>query len=351
MGSETRTESGGVYNQPRTFFGDSLQIVKTIERRRNDGFDSKVRSATLMREGKKLMADDKQYVKESPLKWLSLLLVAGGLACVAAAICYAAREYDARSGEQVAAIRAQTEAIKSEPLRRQSYEEKLAAYARLTEAASKIAAMKADGANAAQLQEPVEQFRTLAWGPAAVAQGADVKAAIDLFAGALDSDADAGQLQQLSLDLAHICANGAREGTVTDATADPDYGANSAILAHMREIARGPEALHAATRWLGLLDAGKYGESWQAASGFLQSSVTQEQWERKIGGLRKALGDTGSRKLKGEDYLKPAAGGGDGERMVLQFDTTFAQKNDATEIVTTILDSDGQWKAAAYSVK
>jgi hypothetical protein len=238
-------------------------------------------------------------------------------------------------------------------LARDFYEQKLAGYARLTEAAAKIAATKAAGANAAQLQDSVAQFHTLVWGPVAVTRGRDVGAAIVSFDNALQADADAQQLQQLSVDLAHLCANDAGEGFPQAGQHEgaEKYGPNSAILASMSEITRAPEALHAASQWLAMLDAGQYDESWQAASASLQASVTQEQWERKAGGLRKALGAAGPRKFKSEDYVKPAPGSGDPERIVLQFATQFAERNEAVETVTATPDKDGNWKVSAYSAK
>ena len=298
------------------------------------------------------MADEKHRMKEHPLNWMNAWIVSAALVCVAASICYAIREYDLRSRELAGAINAHTAVMKSQDLRR-FYEEKLAAYSKATEAASKIAALKSAGAPAAQVQDAVTQFKTLLRGPVSIAEGRDVNSAMDLFNGALDADADAGQVQQLALDLAHVCANEARD--VLPAAAQTEggagYGPSSAILGHMRQIARVPESQQAAAQWLALVDAGQYAESWKTASGYFQSTFAQEQWERKIGGLRKALGGMVSRKFASADYAKPAQDAPEGERMILLFNTSFANKSDAVETVTTMLDKDGQWKVSAYSVK
>ncbi len=136
-------------------------------------------------------------------------------------------------------------------------EDKRAAYAAATEAASRIAALKTAGAPAAQVQEAVTRFKTLLWGPASITESRDVRAALALFNGALDGDADASQLQQLSLDLAHVCGNETHDVAPVAGRADsaPDFGPNSAILAQMREVTRGPEAQQAAGQWLALVDA------------------------------------------------------------------------------------------------
>lgn len=298
------------------------------------------------------MADEKHRAKESPMKWITGWIVATALVCVAGSIYYAIGEYNARSREQVDAINGQTALMKSEAARKY-YEEKLAAYGKVIESASKIAAMKSAGANAAQLQDQVTQFRTLAGGAVLVIGGRDANAAVALFNRALDTDADAGQFQQLALGLARVCANDARAVApqVSQSDPAPAYGTSDEILAKMKEITSGPESRRAAAQWLAMLDAGQYGESWKAASSGFQSATTQDQWERKIAGLRKALGVVASRKLKSEDDTKAAPGSPEGERIVLQYDTSFAEKNDSVEIVTTMCDKDGAWRAAAYSVR
>ncbi len=291
------------------------------------------------------MPDDDHHPrpKRSPLSAIPFLIVAVGLFGVAAAIYYATGEYRAISGEQTAALNAQNALLKRQEQRKE-YDTKLAAYARVTEAAAKIAALKSSGANASQLQEPIGQFRTLVWGPEPLTAGPDVTAALAIFNAALDANADAPQLQELSTDLANLCASDAQ------ASLPPSSGARqpdaAAILAKMNETIRAPESQHAANQWLALVDSGDYAGSWKTASENFQASVPQDQWERRVGGLRNALGAVESRKSKSADFS--AANGG---HMVLQYDTSFAQKSGAVEIVTTTCDKDGAWKVSAYSVR
>ena len=292
------------------------------------------------------MAEEKH--RRPIIGFISAFFITAGLAGVAGAIVYAAREYDTRSAEQTDAIREQTTEIHRAELHK-GREEKAAAYTRLTEAAAKIAAVKAAGAAPDQMQAEVAEFRALAWGPASITGGRDVDTALTLFAKAIDLNADTGQLQQLSVDLAQVCANDT--GELEDDKRGSDYPANAEILARMQEIVRGPEAQHAAGLWLGLVDDGKYADSWKSASASLQSAVTQEQWETRIGGLRKALGAPGPRKFKGEEYAKSAPGAPEAEHIVLQYETSFAEKDGATETVTTVCDKDGSWRVSGYSVK
>ena len=110
-------------------------------------------------------------------------------------------------------------------------------------------------------------------------------------------------------------------------------------------------AQKSAEQWLALVDAGKYAESWKTAAAYFQTAVSQDQWEHAIVAVRKPLGDLVSRKLKSAQYTKSLPGAPDGEYVVLQFDTSFANKKEAVETVTPMLDKDGKWKVSGYYIK
>ena len=111
------------------------------------------------------------------------------------------------------------------------------------------------------------------------------------------------------------------------------------------------EAQKAAEQWLALVDAGKFGEGWNAAAGYLQNAVSQQQFESSLAAVRKPLGDLVSRKLKSAKYTKSLPGAPDGEYVILQFDTVFSNKKAAIETVTPLLDKDGKWKVSGYFIK
>jgi hypothetical protein len=110
-------------------------------------------------------------------------------------------------------------------------------------------------------------------------------------------------------------------------------------------------AQKSAEQWLALVDAGNYAESWKTAAGYFQTAVSQDQWEHTIVAVRKPLGDLVSRKLKSAQYTKSLPGVPDGEYVVLQFDTSFANKKESVETVTPMLDTDGKWKVSGYYIK
>ena len=110
-------------------------------------------------------------------------------------------------------------------------------------------------------------------------------------------------------------------------------------------------AQKAAEQWLALIDAGNYAGSWKTAAAFFQTAVPQADWEHTMVADRKPFGDLVSRKLKIASYTKSIPGAPDGEYVIVQFDTSFANKKEAVETVTPMLDPDGQWKVSGYYIK
>jgi hypothetical protein len=110
-------------------------------------------------------------------------------------------------------------------------------------------------------------------------------------------------------------------------------------------------AQKSAEEWLALIDIGSFAESWKTAAGYFQTAVSQDQWEHTIVAVRKPLGDMVSRKFKSAQYTKSVPGAPDGEYVILQFDTSFANKKEAVETVTPMLDPDGKWKVSGYYIK
>ena len=63
-------------------------------------------------------------------------------------------------------------------------------------------------------------------------------------------------------------------------------------------------AQKASEEWLALVDAGRYGESWDAASEGFKAAVNREKWLMQLNGTRPALGRVISRKLAKSDYMR-----------------------------------------------
>jgi hypothetical protein len=106
-----------------------------------------------------------------------------------------------------------------------------------------------------------------------------------------------------------------------------------------------------AEKWLGLVDSGKYTESWTEASELFKNSITQEQWKRTVEAVRKPLGKIITRKLSTKTYTTSLPGVPDGEYVVIQFNTSFENKKSAIETITPMKDKDGKWRVSGYYIK
>jgi tRNA A-37 threonylcarbamoyl transferase component Bud32 len=106
-----------------------------------------------------------------------------------------------------------------------------------------------------------------------------------------------------------------------------------------------------AEKWLSLIDRGNYSESWEESSAIFQGAVTAAAWENSMSTFRKPLGNLVSREVKSAQRMTELPGVPDGQYVVMQFATSFANKKNTIETVTFMLEKDGQWKSAGYFIK
>src|SRR6476620_10167967 len=91
------------------------------------------------------------------------------------------------------------------------------------------------------------------------------------------------------------------------------------------------EAQKAAEEFLSVIDAGRFGESWNMTGGYMQRGVSAEMWQRKLESMRKPLGAVVSRKLKSSTLEKTTLQVPGTEYFKLQFETSFKNKERAVE--------------------
>ena len=106
-----------------------------------------------------------------------------------------------------------------------------------------------------------------------------------------------------------------------------------------------------ATAWLALVDAGKYGQSWNEAAAVFRSALTKAQWEAALDKARKPLGKVLSRKLSGAKYTTELPSAPAGEYVVIQYETKFEGAPSATETITPMREKDGSWKVSGYYIR
>lgn len=123
-----------------------------------------------------------------------------------------------------------------------------------------------------------------------------------------------------------------------------------AYLIVPRSVTNNP-AVEPAQAWLQDIDAGHYAQSWTNAAAYFQSAITSEKWVEAVQQVRKPLGPLVSRKAKSAQEMSSLPGAPDGQYIVMQFETSFANKKSAIETVTFMLEKDGQWKSAGYFIK
>jgi serine/threonine-protein kinase len=107
----------------------------------------------------------------------------------------------------------------------------------------------------------------------------------------------------------------------------------------------------AAEAWLGHVDGGDYAGSWREASAYVQGAITEQAWVESLHRVRTSLGQLLSRQLKQVQHTQSVPGAPDGDYVVMQFDTRFANKQAAVETVTFMQEKKGEWKAAGYYIK
>jgi opacity protein-like surface antigen len=110
-------------------------------------------------------------------------------------------------------------------------------------------------------------------------------------------------------------------------------------------------AVEASSAWLGLVDGGRYAESWAEAAELFRGAVPKSQWVRQVGGVRAPLGKVIERKLRSRSYQTSLPGAPDGEYVVLQYETSFANKKTAIETVTPMREKDGRWRVSGYYIR
>ncbi len=110
-------------------------------------------------------------------------------------------------------------------------------------------------------------------------------------------------------------------------------------------------AVEAARAWLGLVDAGKYRESWSEAAPFFKERVGEEEWVKMVSLVRSPFGALKSRELMNANYVTSLPGAPDGEYVVIQFQASFANKAEAVETVTPMKDDKGTWRVSGYYIK
>ena len=92
-------------------------------------------------------------------------------------------------------------------------------------------------------------------------------------------------------------------------------------------------------------------QSWDAAASYFRAAVTSDEWAQAMTGVRTPLGAMLKRETTAAKFSTSLPGAPDGEYIVFQFDSSFDNKQAATETVTAMKDLDGTWRVAGYFIR
>jgi hypothetical protein len=106
-----------------------------------------------------------------------------------------------------------------------------------------------------------------------------------------------------------------------------------------------------AERWLALVDADNYAESWKQAASIFKQQLTAEQWESEVKSLHSHTGRLVSRKFRTAEFTVSMPGAPPGDYVILKYDTSFEKFKTATETVVPTREKDGSWRVSGYFVK
>ena len=110
------------------------------------------------------------------------------------------------------------------------------------------------------------------------------------------------------------------------------------------------KATAVAVEFLQLIDAEKYGDSWQMAATLMKEKVTEQEWVDKLTKARTLSGALLERVKKSASYSPTAQDSPDGEYISLTFDSKYQRAETVSEYVTVMLE-DGHWKVAGYFIQ
>jgi hypothetical protein len=115
-----------------------------------------------------------------------------------------------------------------------------------------------------------------------------------------------------------------------------------------RAIAR---AKQDAVAWLAILDAGKFEESWDAASPSLKGLVEKASWVKFGTGLRSTLGTVVSRTQFSASATSTVPSAPPGTYVEIEFRSIYSNRSPVIEDVVEMMCRDGKWRVAGYHVE
>ena len=109
---------------------------------------------------------------------------------------------------------------------------------------------------------------------------------------------------------------------------------------------------HPGDDFLKLVDAKKYGESWDLSSDYLKQSVPRAEWTTQMVKTRDTIGDLASRTFRSEMPQTNPPGAPPGDYDLVTYETVFASQGaPRTETLALVKAADGRWRVVGYFIR
>lgn len=110
------------------------------------------------------------------------------------------------------------------------------------------------------------------------------------------------------------------------------------------------QTLETSLLWLTVIDQGLYEQSWTQANEKFQEIVPKEEWIKQLTDVRQPLGEVKSRELYDKGYFGKIPNHPGMEMVVIQFKTSFQNKELAYETISPVRINGGPWKISGYYI-
>ncbi|HEX7070110.1 MAG TPA: DUF4019 domain-containing protein [Rhodothermales bacterium] len=107
----------------------------------------------------------------------------------------------------------------------------------------------------------------------------------------------------------------------------------------------------AATAWIALVDSADYVSSWDEAAPDFKANVSQQQWSQAAAQVRGALGTLQERTLARAERIAQIPGLPDGDYLLVEYVSRFAQMPRAIETHVMAFGEDATWRTIGYFVR
>ena len=104
----------------------------------------------------------------------------------------------------------------------------------------------------------------------------------------------------------------------------------------------------AAISWLGWIDRGELGMSWDSAATLFRSAIARPAWITGAHAARSPFDPLGARTLLSASYQTKLPSAPPGEYVVLQYRTTAGGGRTVVETVTPMKEPSGRWRVSGY---